>query len=90
LNFQVPTINILVVEWWATERQRFRAADRRFFDGLVCTTAYTLWKNRNAWCFDNPSRQLSAMTMTQLILEECSYISARFRVADGVGVLDNG
>jgi hypothetical protein len=69
---------------------KIQACGQEVLDGLVCTTAYTLWKNRNAWYFDNPSRQLSAMTMTQLILEECSYISARFRVADGVGVLDNG
>jgi hypothetical protein len=90
LIFQMPMENSRVVDWWVMERQRFRAADRRYFDGLVCTTAYTLWKNRNAWCFHNTSRQLSARRMTQLILEECSCISARFRVADGVGVLDNG
>jgi hypothetical protein len=36
------------VDWWVTERQRFRVADRRCFDGLVYMTAYTLWKNRNA------------------------------------------
>jgi hypothetical protein len=53
-------------------------------------TAYTLWKNRNAWYFDNPNRQLSVRTMTEMIMEECSYISTRFRVAAGVGVLDNG
>jgi hypothetical protein len=80
-----------MVDWWVTERQRFRVADRRYFDGLVCMTAYTLWKNNwNTGCFDNPSRQLSVRTMTQLILEECSYISTRFRVADGVGVLEYG
>jgi hypothetical protein len=79
-----------MVDWWVTERQIFRVADRRYFDGLVCMTAYTLWKIRNAWCFDNPSRKLLVRTMRWLILEECSYISTRFRVADGVGVLDNG
>jgi hypothetical protein len=30
LNFQVPTIHSLVVDWWVTERQRFRLADRKY------------------------------------------------------------
>ncbi|KAM0911282.1 hypothetical protein ACQ4PT_013589 [Festuca glaucescens] len=61
LNFQVPTVDSTLVDWWVLEREKFRPADRRCFDGLVCTTGYTLWKNRNAWCFDNANRQLSVI-----------------------------
>jgi hypothetical protein len=43
-------------EWWLAERAKCRDKDIGWFDSFICTIGYALWKNRNAWCFNNVQR----------------------------------
>jgi hypothetical protein len=88
MQFQTPDVSSSLREWWTKERGRFRAKERRWFDGLVCTVGHALWKQRNAWCFANVHSQHPAETLVAHILEELRM----YRVThdQGVGVLDNG
>jgi hypothetical protein len=88
IQFQTPGENSSLREWWTKERERFKAKERRWFDGLVCTVVHALWKQRNAWCFGNRHSQYPAETLVTRILEELRL----YRVTHGpeVGVLDNG
>jgi hypothetical protein len=49
-----------------------------------------LWKNMNAWCFQNTQRQCSAPILANHITEEFRQLRALRRVGLGVGVFDNG
>jgi hypothetical protein len=88
MRFQTPEENNSLREWWTKERGRFRAKERRWFDGLVCTVGHALWKQRNAWCFGNVRNQYLAEALVTRILEELRL----YRVTHDqeVGVLDSG
>jgi hypothetical protein len=85
VTFQAPATDSNLQEWWLTERRRFREKSRKWFDGLVCTAGYALWKLRNAWCFRNVQRQFSTKTLVALIVEELIMLRRAHR--EGVGVL---
>jgi hypothetical protein len=86
INFIVPDANNNLKDWWTGERKRFRKQDRGWFDELVCMVGYAIWKNRNAWTFGNTRRQHSALTLSNLIFDECRLL----RSALGVGVTHAG
>jgi exonuclease III len=88
LTFDIPTSDGTIQSWWTRERVRFSNKDRKWFDGLVCTVCHGLWKNRNAFCFNNVQRQYTAPTLVAQILEEFRLIRCAHRV--GEGVFDNG
>ena len=66
-----------------TERVKFRDKERKWFDTLVCTGCHAIWKNRNAWCFDNPRRQKSAEGIASSILEDFTALRVVRRVGYG-------
>ena len=88
LNFQEPLQQSTLQEWWLTQRVRFLAKERKWFDGLVCTVSHALWKNRNAHCFNNVQQQYSSEGLAKRILDEFAILRSMFQA--GVGVLDNG
>jgi hypothetical protein len=67
--------------WWMMERARFREKDKKWFDGLVSIAGYALWKNMNAWCFQNAKCQHPAIELSTLILEEIEQLR-RLRKGD--------
>jgi hypothetical protein len=88
MHFQTPEENSSLTEWWTKERRRFRAKEKRWFDGLVCTVGHALWKLRNAWCFGNVHSQYPVEVLVTRILEE--FRMYRVTHDQRVGVFDNG
>ncbi|XP_047075931.1 uncharacterized protein LOC124685957 [Lolium rigidum] len=88
LQFEAPLRDSTVQQWWSVERGKFRDKERHWFDSLVCTAGHALWKNRNAWCFNNVHQQRSTDELTALILDEFYKLKAVHRSGDGV--FDNG
>jgi hypothetical protein len=43
--------------WWTEARKRVRRFDRKRFDSMVISTAWTIWKQRNARAFGNDREQ---------------------------------
>jgi hypothetical protein len=56
LNIEEPTPHSVFQDWWANEHKKQRGHTRRVFDTLVCTITYALWKNQNAWVFEDVRR----------------------------------
>jgi hypothetical protein len=83
--FSAPPVDSNLRDWWTTERRRFRDREKKWFDGLICTVGYALWKLRNAWCFNNEQRQHSTHNLVALIVEEFKMLRRVHR--EGVGVL---
>jgi hypothetical protein len=52
------------------ERRTLQGKRQQDFDTLVCTISYTLWKNRNAWVFENARRQHGPFQLAALVAEE--------------------
>jgi hypothetical protein len=75
LNFEVPTAACTFQDWWLTERARLRGKEQKDFDALVCTVSYALWKNRNAWIFNDARRQHRPITLAALVAEEYNIIT---------------
>jgi hypothetical protein len=75
LNFAIPDAHDTLEEWWIRERSRLGRKPRRELDTLVSTVCHSLWKNRNAWCFDNAPRQLSAAAISDLAVDEFHALS---------------
>jgi hypothetical protein len=48
-----------IEELWINECRCLRRTERKGFDIVVCLICYTLWKNRNAWVFENVAKQHS-------------------------------
>jgi hypothetical protein len=89
LQFRIPTIADTLEQWWVGERARFREKHRKWFDGLVITAGHALWKNRNAWCFQNVERQHSARELSEIILEEFHLLRRVRERGGGVGDSDH-
>jgi hypothetical protein len=60
----------MLEEWWVKERSRIRGREKRDFDTLVCTLCHWLWKNRNAWVFQDVRRQRNPLSLAALVTEE--------------------
>jgi hypothetical protein len=86
MNYEEPTRESTIQEWWTTERSKLRGKERKDFDCFVCTTSHALWKNRNAWVFGDVRRQHRPLTLAALVAEEYNLIKAA-RVGIGVGVV---
>jgi hypothetical protein len=89
-NFEIPSTQSTLEDWWLTERARIQGRERKWFDTLVCLAGHRLWKNRNAWCFQNTQRQFSCPILASHITEELRQLRVLRRVGLGVGVFDNG
>jgi hypothetical protein len=74
---------------WLLARRRFSGQERRGFDTFVCIMCWELWKNRNAWTFNNPAKQLSPYTLVAKVLTELSLSLCVRRPRIRVGVLDD-
>jgi hypothetical protein len=74
LNFEVPTAAHTFQDWWLAERIRLRGREQKNFDALVCIVSYALWKNRNAWIFNDARRQHRPITLAALVAEEYNII----------------
>jgi hypothetical protein len=70
LNIEEPLHHDMLEEWWVKERSRIRGREKRDFDTLVCTLCYWLWKNRNAWVFQDVRRQRNPLSLAALVTEE--------------------
>jgi hypothetical protein len=64
------------------ERRTLQGKRQQDFDTLVCTISYTLWKNRNAWVFENARRQHGPFQLAALVAEEYNLIKRAWRVEE--------
>jgi hypothetical protein len=67
-----PSLTCSLEDWWLRERNKFTAKTRKNFDALVMLGCWCLWKNRNAWVFNNRHMQFSATVLTSRIRDEFS------------------
>jgi hypothetical protein len=79
-----PYVTCTLEEWWLREHDKFTAKTRRNFDALVILGCCTLWKNRNAWVFNNQSLQFSAVVLASRIRDEFSAWTLARRGVSGV------
>jgi hypothetical protein len=72
LNIAVPgpTEHCNLQVWWSASRLNFTIKTRKNFDALVILTCWSLWKNRNAWVFNNLSQQRGVPAMIDKIADE--------------------
>jgi hypothetical protein len=77
VHFELPSEDSLFQEWWLLERARFSKVDRTWFDGMVRIVGHSLWKNHNAWCFNNVQRQSTARRLSANILEQFHHLELR-------------
>jgi hypothetical protein len=83
-----PSLTCSLEDWWLRERNKFTAKTRKNFDALVMLGCWCLWKNRNAWVFNNRHMQFSATVLTSRIRDEFStWVLGRRGVT---GVFDPG
>jgi hypothetical protein len=52
--------------WWTEVQKRVRRIDRKRFDSMVISSAWTIWKQRNARASANESEQ---MTVDQMVIQ---------------------
>ena len=83
--FIAPSQRCTLQGWWLLQRSKFRDKDRRRFDTLVCIGCHALWKNRNAWCFDNRNNQMTLERIAANILEELNLAARTGRAVAGAG-----
>jgi hypothetical protein len=69
-GFRAPESEDTLEAWSIAESARIKARERKWFDGLICITGHALWKNRNAWCFNNRHLQKPAVEIAAAILQE--------------------
>jgi hypothetical protein len=67
-----PSVICTLEEWCLRECDKFTAKTRRNFDALIILGCWTLWKNHNAWVFNNQSLQFSAVELATRIRDEFS------------------
>jgi hypothetical protein len=67
-----PSANCKLEEWWLREHSKFSAKTRKNLDALIILGCWSLWKNRNAWVFNNQSMQFSAVDLATRIRDEFS------------------
>jgi hypothetical protein len=82
LNFEEPQRQSTLKSWWMAERRTLQGKRQQDFDTLVCTISYTLWKNRNAWVFENARRQHGPFQLAALVAEEYNLIKRAWRVEE--------
>jgi hypothetical protein len=56
--------------WWMEARKRVRRIDRKCFDSMVISTAWMLWKERNARAFGNTGEQKTIDQMVTQIRDD--------------------
>jgi hypothetical protein len=55
--------------WWTEARKRIQKRDRRRFDSMVISTAWSLWKQRNVRAFGN-EREKKTLQQTLVAIKE--------------------
>jgi biotin-(acetyl-CoA carboxylase) ligase len=65
-----PRIHRKLERWWTEARKRLRRVDRKRFDTMVISTAWTLWKQRNARAFGNNREQKTVEQMVDQIKDD--------------------
>jgi hypothetical protein len=90
INLRIPSMEDTIEAWWSAERLRCSTRERRWFDGLICTVGYALWKNRNAEAFQHRNRNRTPKQVADDIVEEFRLLKTAWRVdsSAGVGVQD--
>jgi hypothetical protein len=81
-----PSITCKLEDWWLRERRKFIAKSRKNFDALIILGCWSLWKNRNAWVFGNPSSQHLVLVLAKLIRDE--FLAWTLGRSGVTGVLD--
>jgi hypothetical protein len=66
------------------ERNKFSVKTRKNLDALIILGCWSLWKNRNAWVFNNKSQQFSVMELATRIRDEFSAWTLGRRGVTGV------
>jgi hypothetical protein len=66
----IPDAHDTIQSWWLSARRGIASRDRRGFDSLVILIGWRLWKQRNARCFQNVSRQFSVQGLVNQIVDE--------------------
>jgi hypothetical protein len=56
--------------WWTEARKRLRRVDRKRFDTMVISTAWTIWRQRNARAFRNDREQKTVEQMVNQIRDD--------------------
>jgi hypothetical protein len=79
-----PTVDDSLEDWWLRERARFSAKTRKNFDALVILGCWELWKNRNAWVFNNLNLQFTPMQLASRVWDEFSAWTLGRRGVSGV------
>ena len=75
-------------EWWSRTRVRFAMKHRKNFDAVVILVCWSIWKNRNAWAFNNPSKQFQARALINSICDEFAmWVLARRGVSGVFGAV---
>jgi hypothetical protein len=80
----LPTQQCKLEEWWLRERNKFSVKTRKNLDALIILGCWSLWKNRNAWVFNNQSQQFSVMELATRIRDEFSAWTLGRRGVTGV------
>jgi hypothetical protein len=79
-----PSVTCTLEEWWLREHDKFTAKTRKNFDALIILGCWMLWKNRNAWVFNNQSLQFSAVELARRVRVEFSAWTPGRRGVSGV------
>jgi hypothetical protein len=61
------------------KRHKQRGRTKRVFDTLVCTITYALWKNGNAWVFEDEKRQHGPIGIAALVAKEYNLLIVAYR-----------
>jgi hypothetical protein len=67
-----PTQHCKLKEWWLRKHIKFLVKTRKNLDALIILGCWSLWKNHNAWVFNNQSQQFSVMELVTRIRDEFS------------------
>ena len=65
--------------WWTRQRVGFGKSKRKSLDSLIIITAWSIWKNRNAWGFNNPRQQRTVERLVTTVVDE-------FRLRERIGI----
>jgi hypothetical protein len=77
----------LIADWKTGglgERAKFSAKTRKNFDALVILGCWDLWKNRNAWVFNNQNLQFTPVQIDSRVRDEFSAWTLGRRGVSGV------
>jgi hypothetical protein len=89
---QIPLSTEKIQAWWLRARERFTTKMRNNFDALTLLCSSRLWKNRNAFVFNNTQQQRTMHQMAGDVCEDFRVssngrrgVSGVFHVRVGVG-----